>query len=322
MSEFIKTNIVGKVAVIYLDRPKALNALNHEMINTLKDYLNTWKEDDSIELVFIHGNGRAFCAGGDIRSLYENGRDDIEASVQYFRDEYSLNQLIHHYPKPYVSYLDGITMGGGVGISLHGSHRIATPNFLFAMPETKIGFFPDIGARFNLTRLKHYFGLYLALSANSIATETALKLGIATYCCKEDKADDIINKLAASGTIDDALQPFQTTCKTEVNVDTEILACYQHDSIESIATALQELGTESSLKLYNDMQNKSYFSLQGTFQSYQDAIGLDFDQVIEEDLEIAKQFLSHPDFYEGVRAMLIDKDKNPAWVEALLSSQQ
>ncbi len=319
MSEFIKTDVVGKVAVIYLDRPGALNALNHDMINTLKDQLNAWKENNAIQMVFIHGNGRAFCAGGDIRSLFENGIDNIEKSVQYFRDEYSLNQLIHHYPKPYISYLDGITMGGGVGISLHGSHRIATPNFLFAMPETKIGFFPDIGARYELTQLPHYFGLYLALSANTIQAGSALELGIATHCCQENKADDIIQALASSDSVETTLLAFKTTCQPEDSVDSALLACYQHDSIEDIATALQKLGTEDSLKLYQDMQNKSYLSLEGTFQSYQDAIGLDFDQIIEEDLEIAKQFLSGSAFYEGIRAMVIDKDKKPTWKKTLLS---
>jgi enoyl-CoA hydratase/carnithine racemase len=313
MSEFIKTNFYNQVAVITLDRPEALNALNHDMILTLKERLTRFKKDDSIQCVFIHGNGRAFCAGGDIRDLYYHGINNIEKSMRYFRDEYRLNQLIYHYPKPYIAYLDGITMGGGVGISLHGSHRIATPHFSFAMPETKIGFFPDIGSRYHLTRLRDSIGLYLALSSHSLTAGQAKKLGLSTHLTESNQAKSIIEALAKHTCINDALKLFEIEIPEEPELSSDLLRCYEHDSLVDIYDALKKVDPN----LAKDLSQKSLFSLEITFQSYQDAIGQGFDDIIEEELEITHLCLAHPDFYEGVRALLIDKDKNPRWKKRL-----
>jgi enoyl-CoA hydratase len=317
MSHFIETRIIpgkhGNVAVIYLNRPEALNALNHAMMCELKTHLTTWKDDPSIKLVFIHGKGRAFCAGGDIRELYNNGINNTTPSIEYFRNEYSLNQLIFHYPKPYISYLDGITMGGGAGISLHGSHQIATPNFVFAMPETNIGFFPDVGLRYHLARLPRHIGLYLALSGNSLDLASAAALSIVTHTSKADQAEKIITALASTDSIDSCLQKFQINHPKEIKLKKRLLDCYQHQSLDKIAQALQALNTTESLTLLDDLTSKSLFSLQTTLQSYQDATDQDFDTIIKEDLSIATRCLNQADFYEGIRAMLVDKDKLPVW---------
>jgi enoyl-CoA hydratase len=316
MSEFIKTKTYNHLAVITLDRPEALNALNHQMINTLKDHLTRWKSDDSIERIFIHGKGRAFCAGGDIRDLYHNGITHIEKSIRYFRDEYHLNQLIYHYPKPYIAYLDGMTMGGGVGISLHGSHRIATPSLTFAMPETKIGFFPDIGSRYHLTRLMPGIGLYLALSSHSLTAEQTMKLGITTHIAQGNRAEAIIESLSKKSCIHEALNAFQIKLPEKPELDPTLLRCYENDSLNEIYMALKKVDPEQA----QELSLKSLFSLQTTFKSYQEAINQSFDDVIEQDLEIAKSCLAHPDFYEGIRALLIDKDKKPLWEKQLNSS--
>jgi enoyl-CoA hydratase/carnithine racemase len=305
MTDHIQTRSEGTVGIITLNRPDALNALSHDMTNTIKDQLRAWHDDDSIACVFVYGEGRAFCAGGDIRSIYRNGTDNIDTSIQFFRDEYQLNQLIYHYPKPYIAYLDGITMGGGVGISWHGSHRIVTENFSFAMPEVNISFFPDVGVRYHLARLPRSLGLYLALSGRSITADDALATGIATHTAQAGQADALIQQLAQGKELN--------TVTASSAFDHALLACYQHDSLTGIYEAL----TDSHPALAAEMADRSLFSLQHTFNAYQNAHNQEFDEIIRDDLEIAKQFLQHPDFYEGIRAALVDKDKKPVWVKTL-----
>lgn len=304
MNNWIESRNEGPVGVITLNRPDALNALSHAMINTIKNQLLAWQDDDAIQCVFVHGKGRAFCAGGDVRSLYGNGIDQVDKTMAFFRDEYSLNQLIHHYEKPYISYWDGIAMGGGLGISLHGSHRIATENTVFAMPETHIGFFPDVGIRHYLTKLPDHIGLYLSLTGNRLTGSQAKALGLATHFCTAGKSEEIIQALAHAESIEAALNPFQQTPPRAELIDA---SCYQHNSLPAIWEALQ--AAERS----DELANKSLFSLETTLDSYQNAIGADFDSIIDGDLAYAQACITHPDFYEGIRAMLIDKDRNPAW---------
>lgn len=304
MSDFIKIHTEGSVGVITLNRPEALNALNHEMTNTIQAQLCLWREDDRIHCVFVHGKGRAFCAGGDVRAIHANRRNSIDKLIAFFRDEYKLNQLIYHYPKPYIAYLDGITMGGGVGISWHGSHRIVTNNFSFAMPEVNIGFFPDAGVRYHLARLPNHIGLYLALSGRCIHADDALAMGIATHFAKPNEAAVLIQQLAAG-------EPLQTK-KGILTLDANLLACYEHDSLQGIHAAL----ATSYPKLATELADRSLFSLQETLRAYHDARALPFDAVIHDDLEIARRCLQQGDFYEGIRAALVDKDKKPAWQRA------
>lgn len=302
----IKTRIEGKVGVITLNRPEALNALTHSMIQTLQKQLHLFAKNPLISCVFVHGEGRAFCAGGDIRLLYQNGIHRTEPSVQFFKDEYALTHFIYHYPKPYITYLDGITLGGGVGISLHGSHRIATPRFSWGMPEVNIGFFPDVGVRYHLARLPHALGLYLALSGKSILAHDALACGLATHYADSSQTESLIEKLARASSVDAALNSINPPT---LQVDQALLACYQHDSLLGIYTAL----TKTAPTLAQELASRSLFSVQTILGSYEKAKIQTFDTVIKEDLRIAKRFLQHPDFYEGIRAALIDKDQCPQW---------
>lgn len=169
MTEEVLFSQEGQLGFITLNRPKALNALTLTMIMALQKQLSIWKEDYSIKAVVVQAvPGNAFCAGGDIRWLYNAGRSKDSEQMQFFWHEYRLNHFIHHFGKPYISLLDGITMGGGVGISLHGSHPVASERFVFAMPETGIGFFPDIGASYLLNRCPGFLGVYLGLTGNKL----------------------------------------------------------------------------------------------------------------------------------------------------------
>src|SRR3990167_8756250 len=163
----------NNLAKITLNRPKALNALSHPMFEQLHEHLTKWQQDNSIKAVLVRSNcEKAFCAGGDIRGIYENKHLTADEISQYFRLEYSVNQLIAHFTKPYIALTHGITMGGGIGISLHGSHCVSADNLRWAMPETMIGFFPDVGATYYLSRLPHNVGTYLALTGNGIDAQT------------------------------------------------------------------------------------------------------------------------------------------------------
>ena len=173
----------GRAGIVTLTRPKALNALTHGMVLALARALAAWEADDAVAVVVVRAEGRAFCAGGDILKVYEAGRAG-ERPVAFFADEYRLNAAIARCSKPYVALVDGIVMGGGVGISVHGSHRVFTENAVFAMPEVGIGFFPDVGGSFFLPRLKGAFGAYLALTGNRIRWGDALWSGIATHVAK------------------------------------------------------------------------------------------------------------------------------------------
>src|SRR3989338_2126316 len=178
----------GHLGVITLNRPQILNSLNQTMIDAMYAQLNKWAIAPDIKAVVIRAApGRAFCAGGDLRFTYERFKNKDPLLSTFFRDEYQLNRLIYHFPKPYIALLDGITMGGGVGISIHGSHRVATENLLFAMPETGIGFFPDVGGTYFLPRLPGRIGYYLGLTGARIKTDDCVTLGISQHKVTRDK---------------------------------------------------------------------------------------------------------------------------------------
>ncbi|MGB1088689.1 MAG: enoyl-CoA hydratase/isomerase family protein, partial [Alphaproteobacteria bacterium] len=194
----------GHLGLITLNRPKALNSLTHEMALAMTDQLTQWQGDDAIAVVAVVGAGeKGFCAGGDIRALYESGQSDKVYSRAFYRDEYILDRLIKHYPKPYVAILDGIVMGGGVGISVHGSHRVATDRTTFAMPETGIGLFPDVGGSFFLPRLEGRLGMYLGLTGRRLKGADAFHAGVATHYAAQADEEAIIEALAALSPADE-----------------------------------------------------------------------------------------------------------------------
>src|SRR5215210_2174074 len=200
----------GAAGIVTLNRPKALNAVTHEMVRALARQLEAWANDPAVTRVVITAAGeRAFSAGGDIRALYELGRAGRQAeALTFWRDEYPLNAAIKRYPKPYVALIDGIVMGGGVGVSVHGSHRVAGDGYLFAMPEVGIGFFPDVGATFFLSRLPGELGAYCALTGERLGAADAVSAGVATHRVASSRFPELLETLCNGGPVDQVLTTF------------------------------------------------------------------------------------------------------------------
>lgn len=316
----------GNIGLITLNRPKALNALNHAMFKALYYHLNVWQGQPSIKAVVIRAvEGRAFCAGGDVKSVYEKRLNNDARVEDFFQDEYAVNRLIYHYPKPYIALLDGITMGGGAGVSIHGSHRIATERMTFAMPETTIGFFPDVGASYFLSRLPHKIGVYLGLSANSIAYNDAMNVGLVDFAISSDAQDalikslvdaDLLNKLAVTTIINNYMTslPISNLLKNKE----EIEQAFSHKTVEEILESL-ETSTDWCKQVANDLKTKSPTSLKVTLEEMVRGEQLDFDACMDMEYGMMQHFLQSHDFVEGVRAALIDKDKHPKWLPSKLS---
>ncbi len=305
---------------VTLNRPAALNALSHPMITGLRALL---KQDPERTVLVNGAGGRAFCAGGDIKAQVNAMKiGDRETPRAYFRDEYGLNADLFHHKGHYVSYLNGITMGGGYGVSAHGSHIVATEATQFAMPEVKIGFFPDVGATYHLARLPFELGTYLALTGNTIGPADLMFTGLAeAYIPLEGfdrmkaalaggNPDDVLASMSVTPTGEDTLKP---------NVDV-IARCFAAGSAEAILDALETDGCAFAVQAAADIRARSPLSVKVALAHLRQAGLDDFDTVIARDLRLAYRFLETPDFAEGVRAAVIDKDRNPRWNPASLSA--
>jgi enoyl-CoA hydratase/carnithine racemase len=320
----------GQIGVITLNRPTALNALTLEMICVLQRQLSAWKADDAINAVIIRAvPGNAFCAGGDVRWLYQMGRESLEEQLQFFWHEYRLNHFIHHLGKPYIALMDGITMGGGVGVSLHGSFPVASERFVFAMPETSIGFFPDIGSSYLLTRCANSLGVYLGLTGNRLNAHEAAQTGLVKYVIPSEQMESMIEALVQEDLSIDAyervgrcLNAYSSSLESS---DFEqfyplIEQCFSSATVEEILGSLDASQDEWAKKTKGLLAHKSPFSLKLTLAQLQKARGLTLDECLQMDFNLVNHFMRDHDFYEGVRALLVDKDKNPQWKPASLEA--
>ncbi len=228
----------GHAGLVTLNRPKALNAITHEMVLALSHQLDLWSQDDRVTRIVVTANGdRAFCAGGDIRALYELGKASNQPeALRFFHDEYLLNAKIKRYPKPYVSLIDGIVMGGGVGISIHGSHRVAFDKYAFAMPEVSIGFFPDVGGTYALPRLAGEIGTYAALTGERLKASDAVLAGAATHQAKSARFGDLLRALEGADPVNAVLADFmEKPGAGEVMPRRRIIdKTFSHGSVEAI----------------------------------------------------------------------------------------
>ncbi|KAJ8911962.1 hypothetical protein NQ315_012773 [Exocentrus adspersus] len=303
-SDVIIQNIKDK-GVIILNRPKALNALNLSMVRKIYPALKDWEPKKT--LVIIKGAGdKAFCAGGDVKNVVEAGlKGDQSVGRTFFREEYTTNGLIGSYKIPYIAFIDGIVMGGGVGLSVHGQFRVATEKTLFAMPETQIGLFPDVGGSYFLPRLKGRLGWYLALTGYRLKGIDLLKAGIATHYCESNQLKDLEEALLNSSNEEDIkiiLAKFNKTDKSEFSLKSvleKIDNCFSANTVEEILERLERDGSTWAEGTINLLKKMSPTSLKVTFKELQLGQKLNLQECLQMEYRLAFHCLENKDFFEG-----------------------
>ncbi|XP_030435517.1 3-hydroxyisobutyryl-CoA hydrolase, mitochondrial isoform X1 [Gopherus evgoodei] len=321
----------GCAGVITLNRPKALNAFNLSMIRQIFLQLKTWEKDPETFLIIIKGTGgKAFCAGGDIRAITDAGKVGDRLTQDFFREEYILNNAIGTCQKPYVALIDGITMGGGVGLSVHGHFRVATEKTLFAMPETAIGLFPDVGGGYFLPRLSGKIGYCLALTGFRLKGRDSQKAGIATHFVESEKLpaleeDLIALKSPSKENVADVLNSYHMKCKIDQEKQfvldehmDKINSLFSANSMEEIIQNLKQDGSPFALKQLETINKMSPTSLKMTLRQLREGASMNLQDVLIMEYRLSQACMSGHDFYEGVRAVLIDKDQVPKWKPATL----
>ena len=318
IDEEVFFEVKESLGLITLNRPKALNALTLSMVRKIHPKLKEWENDSSIKYVLIKAQGeKAFCAGGDIRALHDWGKNNEDEAIGFYREEYTLNQYIKRYPKPYISLVNGIVMGGGVGLSVHGSHRIAGENYSFAMPETGIGLFPDVGGSFFLSRLKYEAGTYLALTGSRIKAADAIFLKTATNFVKSENFSSIINDLS-KGERDpgDIINNYSSSPDEESEfemISDFSLKNFKGNTIEEIIDNLKNNNSDFARKILSIIGTKSPTSLKVALRSLKLGRKNSFEDCMKMEFRMVNKVMNDHDFYEGVRALIIDKDNKPSW---------
>ncbi|KPJ11808.1 3-hydroxyisobutyryl-CoA hydrolase, mitochondrial [Papilio machaon] len=303
---------LNNAGVITLNRPKALNSLNTNMVTMMLPQLQDWERSKG--LVIIKGAGeKAFCAGGDVKSAI----DRVEGP-KFFHTEYNVNYLIGKYKIPYIAFMDGITMGGGLGVSVHGRYRIATEKTLIAMPETKIGLFPDVGGSYFLPRLQVNLGLYLGLTGDRLKAKDVVKSGIATHFVPSRRLfelEKLLSRCNNDSEIRNLLNKFNEPPEEfslAPNIK-HINYCFAASTIEEIIERLQKVQNDWSVKTLKTLSQMCPGSLKITLRALQRGAQLDLPQCLRMEYRLACRATENHDFPEGVRALLIDKDNNPQW---------
>ena len=320
----------GAAGLITLNRPKALNALSHGMVLAMRAQLEAWAQDDAVTRVIVTGAGeRAFCAGGDIRALYDLGKAGRHAeALKFWADEYPLNTLIKTYRKPYIALIDGIAMGGGIGVSVHGSHRVAGDRCSFAMPEVSIGFFPDVGATWFLPRMPGETGAYCALTGERFNAADGVACGLATQRVASARFPELIEALTGTVSVDAVLGAFSEPAgEGPVTARRSAIdRLFKGDTVEDILAALdheaQSTGADAdwAAKTAATMRTKSPTSLKLALAQVRRGATCDFATCMRMEFRIVSRIVHDRDFYEGVRAVLVDKDNTPRWSPATLDA--
>ena len=318
-SKFIYGRKQGRLGLLELNRPDALHALSKEMIVFMSETLEKWRKDPEIYGVILEACGeRAFCAGADVKAISLEGQKNPEQARQFFQAEYGYNWQLHKFTKPHIALINGLVLGGGVGISLYGTHRVAGENYRFGMPETAIGLVPDVGASWFLGHLPGSVGLYLALTGRMIGRADAFALGLVTHCIEAEHFSQIKPDISLGGPVDSLLDELHTDPGKGELVQHQgwIEAIFSASSIEEILSRAQGLADESegwSQKVYDELMQKSPTSLVLTQALWKRGRRSSLRKALEREYEVVSHLLEGGDFYEGVRAMLIDKDKTPHW---------
>ena len=315
----------GGLATVTLNRPQALNAFTLDMYRRFDPMLRAWAQDPGVNAVLIRGAGeRAFCAGGDVRAIYEAGRGisgDRSLTSVFFREEYELIRRIHRYSKPYIAMIDGITMGGGAGVSVNGAYRIATERTMLAMPETGIGLFPDVGATRFLNLCPGQIGRYLGLTGARTGAADALYCGFATHFVPRERLPELFAALAGSHDIDETLAGFTADPgPAPLRARQEAIdRCFAGDTVEAILEALQREAAAGgpdaawAADTHAGLLTKSPTSLKITLRQLIIGRGFAIEEALALEYRLTQHVMAGHDFYEGVRAVLVDKDQQPRW---------
>jgi len=324
MTDDVLIRVEGRVGRLTLNRPQALHALNTAMCVAMTEALLAWKDDPAVELVLLdHAGERGFCAGGDIRMLAESGAGDGKAAREFFFTEYRLNHLLFEYPKPVLTIMDGVTMGGGVGLAAPSRYRVATERTTYAMPETGIGLFPDVGGGWFLPRMPGHIGLWLALTGARVKAADCELIGMATDFIESARIEAfkaaVIADPAAVETLlteyeGDAGRPPLATHQDEID------RIFAHDSVEAIVAALEAADTDWARDQLKVLATKSPQTLKVAFRQLQmGGQAKSFAENMELEYRIGARVVQRHDFIEGVRAVIVEKDNAPKWSPASLS---
>jgi enoyl-CoA hydratase len=319
----------GTAGVVTLNRPAALNAVTSGMVRLLHAQLAAWRDDPAVTRVLVTAVGdRAFSAGGDLRGIYEAARAGRQQdSLAFWRDEYRLNFAIKHYPKPYVALIDGIVMGGGAGLSVHGSHRVAGDRFLFAMPEVGIGFFPDVGATWFLPRFPGELGVYCALTGERLKPADGVAVGIATYRVGSTRFGDLIDALCGATPVDALLGAFAEPAGQGAVAarGPAIERFFAGERVEDILMRLDSEAASASADaqwagtVAATIRTKAPLSLKLALAQVRRGREWSFADCMRAEWRIVSRVAYGEDFYEGIRAVIIDKDNAPRWRPASLA---
>jgi len=317
MSEHLKVIVENGIGTMTMNRPEVLNALTVPMLRTMQNALDEWRDDPNVHAIILKGVGKAFCSGGDIVSVQEASiRGEANINETFFREEYDLNHAISVFPKPYISLIDGYCMGGGMGVCIHGSYRVVSEKGIMAMPETAIGFFPDVGGTYFLPRLPGRIGMYLGLTGARISPADAIYSGLATHFVPSDKLEELEAAIKAdpqnSVALLDQYNSDAGTSDLEAN-RAEIDFCFAADTPEDIVVALKNNPSEFSDKALKLLRRLSPHALRLSADLIIQGAEDDLRTVLDRELATTESATAHPDFIEGVRSVLVDKDRNPKW---------
>ncbi|MGP4727525.1 enoyl-CoA hydratase/isomerase family protein [Agrobacterium deltaense] len=314
--ELVLSQVDGALGHIHLNRPRALNSLNPEMVQKIAEDVDALESNPSVKTLAITGEGRGLCAGGDIKLVWKLGQTDPEAALAFWADEYRLNARIASARKPWLAIMDGICMGGGAGLSVHGSHRVVTERTQFAMPETGIGFFPDVGMTWALGRAKKHLGFWIGLTGSTITPADTIAAGLADAMIPSASIPELLDELAAGRKVDDILATLRIdpgVSRLDEHSDL-VDKVFSADTVEKILAALETSPSEFGRETFDRLSQLSPTSLVITLELLRAATSSEsLEECLAREYTACSITLQQRDFYEGIRAAVIDKDRDPTW---------
>lgn len=323
--EKVLVRVEGSLGRITLNRPRAINALDHGMVLAVADALRAWEKDDTVAAVLIDGAGeRGLCAGGDVLSMRASAMGGDRGAADFWRDEYLLNARIARYPKPFVALMDGVVMGGGVGVSAHGSVRVVTERSTMGMPETTIGFVPDVGGTYLLSRAPGETGTHMALTGAPVGAADALYTGLADHFVPSERLPGLIAELTGAGSETGVAEAVAGVAQTAPAGVLEaqrswIDPCYAADDAEEVVRRLRAHGAPEAAEAAETIERKSPTAVKTTLAALHRTRALNsLEEALEQEYRVSCAALTWPDLPEGIRAQVVDKDRSPRWSPATL----